>query len=154
MIGSPGQRSIFLISCSREKRSQGVHAASELYLGDLFRKSLDLARLMRGKPYILSSKHGLLNHFERVPTYNQSLRDLSKSEREAWGERVRGQLAEVLLTQGDFYRGPVVVLAGELYRKPLLEMLGDRCQVPLANLGIGQQKSLLWREIQELRKRK
>jgi hypothetical protein len=106
---------LVLVSCSDEKLNthDGLAPASRVYTSPLFRLSLEYARTLvpDDRIRILSAKYGVLGVDELIASYDYRLRELSKREREAWGERVVSYLTD------DFGRGPlnVVVLAGVDY---------------------------------------
>jgi hypothetical protein len=54
---------------------------------------------------------------------------------------------------GPRHPGPIVFLAGRLYRESLLDFAGDRAAIPMAGMGIGQQKAWLAAQIASARKR-
>lgn len=136
---------LHLIACSAAKAAH-PSAARDLYLGDLFRKSVAYAE-SRGAPWVvLSARHGVLLPDQFVAPYDTTMARLSKHERVAWASRVNDQL--VAIGNPD-----LVALAGQSYRTPLLELPRFRfcfprgLQTPLEGLGIGRQKAWLAREI-------
>ena len=68
------QRTIVLISCVKKKASQ-PRPARELYISDLFRKSLKYAQsLSPDAIYILSAKYGLLSLDTVIEPYDVTLK--------------------------------------------------------------------------------
>jgi hypothetical protein len=118
--------------------------AADLYTGDLFQKSrayVEERRTISSRWFILSAKHGALPPHEPLTSYDRALRDCSAAERRAWAS----ELAEQLL-RWTTRRNYFVVLAGRLYREHLLPKLraaGHPCSLPLAGMGIGEQKRWL-----------
>ena len=68
--------------------------------------------------------------------YNETLVGMPAGQRFAWGERVRAHLQAMGLLQQ-----PLEILAGRAYRGAWTS--GLDVTVPLAGLGIGQQKARL-----------
>jgi hypothetical protein len=115
-------RTVVLVACSDAKSTRaGKHAAVDLYVSPLFRKSLDYARTLVGDRdiRILSALHGAVRLDARLAAYDWTLHQMSLREREQWGTHVVARLV------GDFGRGPVeaTVLAGVLYIEALHEGL-------------------------------
>ncbi|MFS8071538.1 MAG: peroxide stress protein YaaA, partial [Byssovorax sp.] len=115
----PLRAPIVLVSCSDTKivTHGRLVAASDLYASPLFRKSLAHARAITSEDRIriLSARHGLLRTTDKITTYDFSIQKMSERERDAWGERVHGELAR------QFGRQPrdLLVLAGAEYVKAL-----------------------------------
>jgi SNF2-related domain/N-6 DNA Methylase/Helicase conserved C-terminal domain len=106
---------IVLVSCSDTKiATHGrLVAAADLYTSPLFRKSLAHARAITSEDRIriLSARYGLLRTTDKITTYDVTLQQLSERERDAWGERVQGEL------RSQFGAKPrdLVLLAGAEY---------------------------------------
>lgn len=94
--------------------------------------------------------HGLVRPDKRLDPYDVTLRDLSAAQRRLWGEKTVRQLRRAI---GPRDTSPIVFLAGRLYREPLLGFAGERAAIPMAGLGIGQQKAWLATEIAAARER-
>jgi hypothetical protein len=133
---------LYLVSCVGQKLNYPA-PADKLYVSDWFKKAKAWIE-SRGGMYdwlILSAKHGLIEPQERIAPYNLTLRDMPKKKRERWAEGVYEELM--------FYVGPgdrIVILAGRYYREflePWLRADGFHVEVPLAGLGIGEQKRWL-----------
>ena len=87
-------KKIVILSCGKSKLNRAC-AARDLYIGDLFRKSLAYARsLCPDTIYILSAKHGLLELDDVVEPYEMTLNKMGKTDRKNWAERVLAQLRE------------------------------------------------------------
>jgi hypothetical protein len=87
--------------------------------------------------YILSAKHGVVGLGEIIEPYDTTFRDMSRTERNAWGEATSAQLPN-LLRAGDI----VSFYCGEEYIAPLTRMivqLGCRLDEPLSQLSIGRR---------------
>ena len=75
-----------------------------------------------------------------ISPYEKTLNSAGVAERRAWAENARRQLAPSLIG-----RRRVVIFAGQRYREFLVPALlsdGYEVDVPMANLGIGEQ--LAW----------
>lgn len=140
---------IYLVACVSQKLDRRARAA-ELYRSDWFRKARTYVEETGSPWFILSAAHGLVRPNDRLEPYNVTLRDLSSAGRRLWGEMTARQLRQAL---GPRSVGPIVFLAGRLYREPLLDFAGDRAVIPMAGMGIGQQKAWLAAQITAARKR-
>ena len=76
-----------LIACSKSKQDHRC-PAKEMYTGDMFKKSYELAEKRKEKIYILSAKHHLLDPDKEIEPYNEYLSDFSAEEKQAWYEEV------------------------------------------------------------------
>jgi len=133
-----------LVGCAKTKRE---HAAPcrELYKSPLFVTSLAHAERVCDETFVVSAAHGLLSLDETVSPYDRSLRELSKKERVAWGERVVGAI------QSHFERLPLelLVLTGLEYAGPIqaaAHRYSWKVETPLAKKSIGQR--LVWLKAQ------
>jgi len=131
-------RHIVLISCVSQKGK--VPAKSQdLYLSDLFRKSLRYARsLSPDVIYVLSAKHGLVPLDQVIEPYDDTLNGKIAAEVRQWAARVVEQIGQVASLTRDHF----TVLAGERYRRFLLPYLVNH-DVPMKGLRIGQQLRFL-----------
>src|SRR5687768_5389028 len=85
-------RTIALISCGKSKLSKPA-SAQELYIGDLFQKSLAYARHRKADAiYILSAKYGLVDLEQRIEPYEKTLNRMPAAEVKAWADQVLGEL--------------------------------------------------------------
>ncbi|OYY75783.1 MAG: hypothetical protein B7Y43_17925 [Sphingomonas sp. 28-62-20] len=140
---------IYLVACVSQKLDRRARAA-ELYRSDWFRKARTYVEETGSPWFILSAAHGLVRPNDRLEPYNVTLRDLSAAQRRLWGEMTVRQLRRAI---GLRHPGPIVFLAGRLYREPMLDFSGDRAAIPMAGMGIGQQKAWLAAQIAAARKR-
>ncbi len=134
---------IYLVACVSHKLDRQARAA-ELYQSDWFRKARAYVEQTRSPWFVLSAVHGLVRPHRRLDPYDVSLRDLPAAQRRLWGEMTTRQLRREI---GLRHPGPIVFLAGRLYREPLLHFVGDRAVIPMAGMGIGQQKAWLAAQI-------
>lgn len=130
-----------VVGCAKTKRSV-PSSCRRLYKSPLFVASLAHAERVCDETYVLSAAHGLLALDQTVAPYERSLREMSKKERMAWGNRVtesvRGRFSSLPLH--------VLVLAGLEYAAPILSAAiryGWTVETPLARKPIGQRLSWL-----------
>jgi hypothetical protein len=99
---------IVLLSCARQKLGHCARA-EDLYVGDLFRKSLAYARQRRPTAiFILSAKYGLIEPAEEICPYDITLNRMSLAEVRKWSDSVFAQLNRRVEVEKDHF----VFLAG------------------------------------------
>jgi hypothetical protein len=131
-------RHIVLISCGKEKRSQRTKVR-DMYIGDLFQKSIAYARsLSPDSIYILSAKHGLLSLDVEIEPYEETLKGKSKPHKMMWSERVVNELRRVSRLDADRF----TILAGRDYREFLLPHI-HHYQIPMEGKRQGEQLQYL-----------
>ena len=125
---------IVLISCASEKLSHPAKA-EDLYVSDLFRKSLAYARQMQATAvFILSAKHGLVQPDDEIDPYDVTLNKMSRADQTTWSDIVFGQLQSRTDVENDHF----VFFAGDRYRRDLVPRLRS-VEVPMEGLRIGEQ---------------
>lgn len=125
---------VALVACSKTKANDARPAAA-LYTSPLFRKSLLLGLSGAEKVYILSAKHGLVDLSAPLSPYDQTLKKISRADRETWGKLVGSQLCNKL-QPGDV----VQLLCGEEYAtpvRPILKSMYCSVEYPLIGLSLG-----------------
>jgi hypothetical protein len=133
-IGGDVVNTVVLIACVGEKRDHRARA-EDLYVSDLFRKSLAYARkIERADIFILSAKYGLVHRTEEIDPYDLTLKNMKAAQRKAWSECVFDQLRARTDVESDHF----VFLAGVKYRQYLIPRLRST-EVPMEGLGIGDQ---------------
>ena len=146
------RRPVVLVACAASKLDHPT-PARDLYISTLFRASRAYAEAIskpNGAWFILSAKHGLLEPETVLAPYNQTLRDMSRSERERWGVGV----AAALQARTDPTRDALVFLAGMMYRDQVATTLaraGYQIVTPLQGLRIGEQVHWLQQAYQAMR---
>ena len=132
-------KSIGLVSCTSRKKSTSCKASEMYSASQLFRKAYRYCRKNYSQVAILSAKYGFLFPDDEIEPYNLTLNNMNAEEVKNWSERVIKQMRKRLdLNNID----TVFFHAGNNYRKyliPRLEALGVECEVPLANMRIGEQ---------------
>lgn len=125
---------IVLIACCKRKQDHRC-PASQLYQGDLFKKSLAYAQTLGPDAvYILSAKHGLVSLDDLLVPYEQTLNRMPVKERRDWAQRVLDQLRKVC----DLDKDRFTILASSRYREGLIPAMLN-VKVPMVGLGIGKQ---------------
>lgn len=125
---------IVFISCVK-KKAKNPCRAEDMYVSDLFKKSLAYARTLGArKVYILSAKYGVLDLGDVIEPYELTLNAMTEAERKKWSYRVCKQLE----AKGVPYSEEVIFLCGKNYRK-YLEQKFVNSIAPLKDLGIGKQ---------------
>ena len=113
---------ITILSCSKKKfpLSEGEKIeAKDLYQGQIFKKSYIYANkfLNPDKIYILSAKYGLLNPYDKVSIYDETLKNFSSEKQKAWSKRVIEQMkSEGINLESDY----ITFLTGKAYYKNLI----------------------------------
>jgi len=135
---------VVLISCVSRKLNHRAKAR-DIYVSDLFRKSLAYAqRLQPDAVYILSAKYGLVHPDDELEPYDLTLTFMPINAARAWADGVLRSLRERTDVGGDHF----ILLAGEKYRRFLVPHLRS-VEVPMLGLGIGQQLHFLGRRLSE-----
>lgn len=119
-ISKSGTINIF-IGCSKSKESK-TDKAEDLYTGDLFKKSLAIAKgFKNARIYILSSKHGLVKLDDRLQPYDDYISDKSAEENESWAEEVISQMKHSHINFND----KTYFFCGEDYYRNLIDKFSD-----------------------------
>ena len=128
-------KKVVLIGCGKRKLPN-KSKATDLYIGDLFKKSWALAEkeFPKAKKFILSAKHHLLDPEEVIDPYDCTLSGARMNVKKEWSEIVISQLKEQRYSPDDtiFY-----IFAGNDYTKYLLSPLGPINNYKLMYEGYG-----------------
>lgn len=122
---------IILVACCGPKLAEPAPAA-DLYVSTLFKKARTYAE-RRGRWYILSALHGLVDPTTVVAPYNVTLKKMPAQKRREWGQKVRIQM-----DRAGLIGLPLVALAGHDYVKPLTDA-GLTVAQPMKGKSIGKQ---------------
>jgi hypothetical protein len=129
---------ISFLGCSKSKRKYKC-AVKEMYIGNLFKKSLKYAESLENvKIYVLSAKYGLLSLYEIIEPYDLYLSDFSKKQLFEWNVKVYNQI----LTQSIDFNDTALFLCGSLYYKDIKNLF-KVANCPLAHMGNGKQLQYL-----------
>ena len=89
-----GEIMIVFLSCGKTK-AKHTCKASEMYQGDLFKKSFEYAKKLKPrKIYILSAKYKLLELEDVISPYELTLNTMNKQQQKKWAYDVYLQLKE------------------------------------------------------------
>ena len=138
-------QTIYLVSCVGKKRADAAQA-KDLYASEWFYRARAFVEHSRCPWFILSAKFGLVTPEQTISPYEQTLNDMSRTERQAWAQRVQQQMDRVLPACDR-----CVVLAGQRYREFLMDYLTQRytTEVPMKGLAIGKQLRWLGHPVSE-----
>ena len=125
---------IVFLSCVKSKQKRQCEA-QEMYVSDLFVKSLNYAKSLKPrKIFILSAKYGLLELSDVITPYELTLNSMTERQRKVWAYKVIQQCQAKNI---DFDE-PALFLCGANYRKYVMTKFKN-AEAPLKNLGIGRQ---------------
>ncbi len=126
---------IVLIACGKTKRPYKSRA-KDLYISNLFKKSLNYARLLKpDEIFILSAEYRLVDLEKELEPYDLTLNTMSALKIEQWAKGVKNQMDGKI----DFENDEVTFLAGEKYREYLLPLFKKEPCIPMKGLKIGEQ---------------
>jgi hypothetical protein len=132
------ENAVVLISCVSKKLEHRAKA-KDIYISQLFTKSLDFAKKTNPKKiFILSAEHHLLDLNTEIEPYNKTLIDMKDSEIRRWANTVLEQLKK----ECDILNDKFVILAGEKYYRHLIPSLAHY-ELPMEGLQIGKRLSWL-----------
>lgn len=131
------------ISCAKNKMDYPC-AARDMYISNLFKKSLSYAELMTepSNIYILSAKYGLLELNQQIEPYELTLNTMNKKQRKEWADKVLMQCKE----KGISFDEETMFLCGEKYREFLIDNFKNST-TPTKHMGIGEQLSFYKKQI-------
>ena len=121
------------ISCVSKKNNVSC-LAQDMYISDLFTKSLSYAKTLNGHIRILSAKYGVLELNDFISPYNLTLNSMSEEEKKNWANRVIQQLKAKHVD----FNEKAVFLVGQNYRKYLISYFSNY-EIPIEGLPIGKQ---------------
>lgn len=136
-------RNIVLVACCKNKADMPLPAA-DLYVSDLFKKSLRFARSIAPDSHIrvLSAKHGLLRLDQTIEPYDERIK-ANQPRKSLWAQEIVTQLAEDF-PRDDWYINQYVFLAGRAYVEPITRAgLNGKFVDALRGMMIGRRLSAL-----------
>ena len=137
-------KTIALVACVSKKNKRPM-VARDLYISDWFKKASAYAETISDKWFILSAKYGLVDPYSVIAPYDETLNNMSVSNRRTWSLEVMQDLRPQL-SAGD----KIVILAGQKYREFLVKPLhsaGCIVEIPMEGLRIGEQLSWLSKQV-------
>lgn len=136
---------IALVSCSKSKQKYTCTAAEMYSPSQLFSLSYTYAKKVADKVFILSSKYGLLEEYDRISPYELTLKQLPYNRRLDWAQYVLKQMQRKCDIKNDEF----IILAGKDYYETILPEL-KHYSLPLEHLSMGQRISTLERRTQSI----
>jgi len=124
---------IGLISCVKKKKNKSS-IAEEMYISDLFKKSLTYSKKMYDKTYILSAKYGLIELTDIIKPYELTLNNQPDIFIKKWSYDV---LLKLIL-KCDINKDIFYFHCGKKYRKYLIRKIKNY-KIPLKRLRLGYQ---------------
>lgn len=132
---------VVLVACVKSKRDRPC-CADEMYISDLFQKSMAYARALKpARIFILSAKYGLLSLGDVIAPYELTLKTMKAAARKEWAQSVLDALRQKCDLDADRF----VFLAGMPYRKYLEPHLRHHA-APMKGLPFGKQLQWLDRQ--------
>ena len=124
-----------ITSCSKTKLDHKA-LASEIYQGDLFKKSKLIASKLNADFYIMSAKHGLIKGDKVIKPYDTFIRTREDIK------RLRTNLSSKLIEELIQYE-KVIIIMGRKYREILHPFFQDNFYMITSSTGLGEFKALL-----------
>ena len=120
-----------LIQCCKTKRKElRKFKACELYISDLFKKSMAYAKsLSPDKIFILSAKYHLLELDKEIESYDKTLNKEPSDKRREWAKKVLDELRKIT----DLKKDKFIFLAGKKYIEYILPEI-ENYDTPLEGL--------------------
>lgn len=131
------------LSCVSKKRNYSC-LASDMYISDLFKKSLAYATKITDPTnvYILSAKYGLLKLDEQIEPYELTLNTMNKKQRKEWANKILMQCKDKNIS----FDEEAIFLCGKKYREFLMDEFKNSI-APLKHMGIGEQLAFYKKKI-------
>lgn len=140
---------IILLSCTKSKLDHPA-PAQELYSASpMFNKTLEYGKSLKpDKMFILSAKHYLVPLDKKLAPYEKTLKEMSKDEKEAWGEEVNKQM----LSKGiNYQKDNFIFLTGKEYMKPLLKYIPENnIEMPMEGKRFGERLKWLNTQVSKI----
>lgn len=124
---------VVLISCTKLKR-KGTWETKLLYdKSHRFRYSYKYAKSISKDIYVISAKYGLLELYQEIESYDETLINKGINVRKEWSRSVINDLKE----RYDFEKTKFIILAGKKYYEFLVEKM-KHYELPLEGLSQGE----------------
>jgi hypothetical protein len=135
-----------LVSCCGPKLDR-IAPARDLYRSPMFQKSARWAERKGDSWLVLSARHGLIRPDEMLEPYNQTLKAMTKAQRDAWARQVVTQMRS-WASDRSVTSLHVTLLAGATYATwtPLAHDLARVVQ-PLQGMSIGYRLKWLTEQL-------
>ena len=129
------ERIAVIVACSKQKLDHKA-PASELYQGDMFKKSKLFAIKLQADFYILSAKHGLITGSKIIEPYETVIQ--TKKDKDRLRLNLDGKIFENLALYGK-----VIIIMGQKYRDVLEPFFKNNYYILRTSTGLGEYKTLL-----------
>jgi len=136
---------IALISCVK-KKAKYIAKARDLYTSPFFTKSIKYAesKLKPDKIFILSAKYGLLNLYDEIEPYDETLNNKSREAQRKWAYNVFLKISKECDIKNDNF----IFLAGKDYYQDLITYLPNT-EIPMAKIRSFKRVQWLNRKLDE-----
>lgn len=141
---------IVLLSCTKSKLNKSSQAQDLYSASPTFKKTLEYGKSLKpDKMYILSAKHYLVPLTKVLEPYDKTLKEMSKEEKEAWGEKVISQIkSKGINLEKDHF----IFLTGTEYMKPLLQYIPEKnIETPMEGKRMGERMKWLNQQIKGIK---
>jgi len=136
-----GKKILIITSCSKEKIKARKAKAIDLYSGQLFRSVRKLAFKLNADLAIISAKYGFLRSSQVIETYDRSIQDLDRTEKEKLHVAISRDLTRLMQ---EIQYDLVVVILGKAYKELLRDFdTNIKFFFIFSPLGIGGYKQLV-----------
>ena len=129
------ERIAVITGCSKQKLDHKA-PASELYQGNMFKKSKLIAIKLQADFYILSAKHGLITGSKIIEPYETVIQ--TKKDKDRLRLNLDGKILENLALYGK-----VIIIMGQKYRNVLEPFFKNNYYILRTSTGLGEYKTLL-----------
>lgn len=140
---------IVLLSCTKSKLDHTA-PAQELYSASpMFQKTLEYGKKLKpDKMFILSAKHHLVPLTKELAPYDKTLKEMSKDEKEKWGEETVKQMKSAGINPE---KDKFIFLTGSEYMKPLANYIPENnMEKPMEGKRFGQRLKWLNSQLSEI----
>jgi len=141
---------IVLLSCTKSKLDKPSQAQNLYSASPMFQKTLEYGKALHpDKMFILSAKHHLVPLTKVLEPYDKTLKEMSKDEKEKWGEEVYKQMKQHKINPE---KDTFIMLTGSEYMKPLTKYIPEEhMEMPMEGKRFGERLKWLNSQVQKLK---
>jgi len=141
---------IVLLSCTKSKLDKPSQAQNLYSASPMFQKTLEYGKALHpDKMFILSAKHHLVPLTKVLEPYDKTLKEMSKDEKEKWGEEVYKQMKQHKINPE---KDTFIMLTGSEYMKPLTKYIPEEhMETPMEGKRFGERLKWLNSQVQKLK---
>lgn len=141
---------IVLLSCTKSKLNKPSQAQNLYSASPMFQKTLEYGKALHpDKMFILSAKHHLVPLTKVLEPYDKTLKEMSKDEKEKWGEEVYKQMKQHKINPE---KDTFIMLTGSEYMKPLTKYIPEEhMETPMEGKRFGERLKWLNSQVQKLK---